>query len=325
VTADPVAWNGTQRALFARNRELVLRIRLAAGEPAPKSPLPKAILKVVLKESANPAVRFEKSFQRKNVFAGAVMECPFSAGELAHLPAHRPIAVVGELRWRNPKTGRESRALGSSEIVLVNKYFLLEQGEAAGDEVELRDMKQYRSFWNKVWEAPVLDAARTDSGGRKYMWELDVNARYAVVLTAEHDSNGRMETKLLRGAADPESLAERIEGRLKAGIELSVAEMNRLLPLWGEAAGLDAERLEAFGAPEFLDRNAGEFRYRFQLKGRAGQRGLIWVVPVFKLFRFKLGSVVRTDAHGQVLEAAGEETRFPLPVAGRVIGLKSVP
>ncbi len=321
--AAPVAWNGTQKALFARGQNVVLKVRLNVGDPVPKAPLPKAILKIAFQDSAEPRVRFEKTFKRKDVSAGAVMECSFEPGELAHLPAGKPLAVVAEMRWLSAKTGKEVRALGSTDAVLVNKYFLEDQGHETGPEVELRDMKLYRPFWNKVWEAPVLDAASGKSNGRKkYMWELDANVRYSVLLSASHGSNGIMEPKLLQGEVDREGLSQKTEGRMKAGIELSVTELNKLQPLWN-AQPLDAERMEAFGATDFLNRNAAELVHRLKLKGKAGQRGMVWIIPVFKMFGFKLASASRIEDSGQVTAVSEEETHFPLPVAARVIGLKA--
>jgi hypothetical protein len=62
---------------------------------------------------------------------------------------------------------------------------------------------------------------------------------------------------------------------------------------------------------------------RIHLKGRAAERGLVWVVPVFKLVEFTLGAVESADETGQVTAVADEKVRLPLPVAVRILGLKS--
>jgi hypothetical protein len=132
-----------------------------------------------------------------------------------------------------------------------------------------------------------------------------------------------METKILRGPVDEHSLSERTEGRMKAGIELSIAELNKLMPLWDGEPALERDKLEAFNTAVFAKNHAGEFLYNFTLKGRAGERGMIWVIPIFKLFDFTLHTIQRTDDAGQVVAVAEEQVRFPLPVSARVIGLKS--
>lgn len=322
--AQPVGWNGNPKPVFDKNRALLLRPHFTVKEPAPKAPLAKAILKLVIHEAGNPVVRHEKTFKLKNVLANSPIDCTFEAGELAHLPANTCYSVLAELRWRNARSGHETRALGSSELVLVNKYFLKDRRPEMSAERELTDMTQYRPFWNKIWEAPVLDGTRGgNSDRRKYSWDLNVNAKYSTFLSASHDSNGMMETKILKEADDPESMTLGVRGRMKAGIELSLTELNKLIPLWSGPPMLDTAKLEALNARPFLNSAAREFKYNFKLKGRAGQAGMIWVIPVFKLFGLTFSTVAVADDTGQVTATSEEDVQFPLPVAARLIGLKS--
>ena len=321
--AEPLPWNGLQRPIFAKGSNLRLKTELRVGDPVPRSPLPKAILKVVFKDPADHSVLVDKTFKLKGVAANTPLPLEFSAAELERLPGNKPLEVVAEIRWLT-STGGEHKALGSTEIVLVGKYLLKSQGATTANEVELTDMKRFRPFWNKVWESPVLDSAGKRSGDdAKYLWELDVNTKYSVLLSLDHDSNGLMETKLLRASADPESLADRTAGRMKAGIELSLAELNKLLPLWTGQTMLETAKLEALRTTEFAKVNATELITNLKLNGRAGERGLVWAVPVFNLIEYTLSSIAKADETGQVTALADETIRFPLPVAVRVIGLKS--
>lgn len=324
VAADPVLWNGTPRALFAQNQNVQLKIRLNVAEPVPKTPLPKAIVTLVFKKASDAAVLFEKTFKEKNILPNAEMSFRFAPEELVRLPVNTPLAVFAELRWLAAKTGKEYKAVGSTDIVLVSTSFVKSQGLAHSPmERELTDMKQFRAFWNKVWEAPTLDAASGSREDRKTRWELNANMKYSVLLSAAHKSNGLMETKILRGEVDEESTFDRTEGRMKAGIELSIAELNKLLPLWNGEQALDAEKLGAFQTEALARENAGEFLFNLKLKGRAGERGMVWVVPTFKLFEFTLNTVSATNEVGQVTAVSEERVRFPLPVSARVLGLKS--
>jgi hypothetical protein len=321
ITAEPVKWNGSPKLLFAKNQPLQFNVKFAVGEPVPPRPLPKALLKLIFKDSTDQTIWLEKTVRQKDLAPNAVMSVPLSAEDAARLPVDRPVAVLAELRWP-AKSGPAHQALGGCDAVFVNQYFLTSQGAAVSPERELADMNQFRAFWNKVWESPSLDAARGSGDQKQYLWELDVNAKYTVLLAPDHDTNGLMETKLLRAKPDPESLTNKLEGRMKAGIELSVAEVNKLLTLW-DAQPLDAARLEAISTAAFAKANAGELVRTFKLRGRASERGLIWVVPVFKLFELTLGSAKSSDATGQIVELSAETVRFPLPVSARVIGLKS--
>jgi hypothetical protein len=323
VTADAVPWNGMQKVLFTKSEGFQLKLRLSVAEPVPKTPLPKAILKIVFKDSADQSVLYEKTFKQKDVLPNNVMSFPCTQDELSHLPVNKNLAVLAEMRWLSSKTGKEYKALGSTEIVLVNKYFMKEQGKDVSPEQELTDMKRFRPFWNKIWESPSLNSGGKGDGEKKYIWELDVSAKYSVLLSAAHEANGLMETKIQRSPQDEDSVSEKTEGRMKAGIELSLTELNKLLPLWNDAPALDREKLEALSTDAFVKNNATEFVYNFKLKGKASERGMVWVVPIFKLFECTLNTVSKTDEAGQVTAMAEEKVRFPLPVSARVIGLKS--
>ena len=326
VTGDPITWNGMQKVLFARNQPLQFKIRLSVVDPAPKTPLPKAILKFCFKSGTDEAVLYEKIFKQKNVQANGEMTFSFTLDELSRLPANQLMHVYVEMRWLVPAAGRERRALGSTEVVLVNKYYLREQGQALPLEQELTDMKRFRPFWNKIWESPALDAANGRSQAqKKILWALDLNNKYSILLSHKHESNGLMETKLLPGPVDPESLTATSNGRMKSGIELSISELNKLIPLWNGAPVLDREHLEAFQTESFARDNSGEFVHNFKLKGKARERGMVWVVPIFKLFEFTLDTVQKSDDTGQVTAVAEEKVHFPLPVSARLLGLKSQP
>jgi hypothetical protein len=322
LLADPLPWNGGERPLFIRGSDLRLKIELKVGDPVPKSPLPKAIVKVVLKDPADHSVLLEKTFKRKGVAANTPLTVDFTAAELAPLPANKSLEAVAEMRWLTSSSG-EHKALGSSELVLVDKYLLKSQGSAVSNEVELTDMRRFRPFWNKLWESPVLDSAGRKSDDARYLWELDVNTKYSVLLASNHASNGPMETKLLKEGPDLESLTERTAGRMKAGIELSLAELNKLLPLWPGQTVLEPAKLEALKTATFAEANATEVITRLKLQGRAGERGMVWAVPVFDLIECTLASIAKTDESGQVTALADETLRFPLPVSIRLLGLKS--
>ena len=170
----------------------------------------------------------------------------------------------------------------------------------------------------------MLDQARGQTGERKkLLWELNMHAKYVTMLSASHDSNAMMQTRLLAEADDPQSGTLGVRGRMKAGIELSLAELNKLIPLWNGAPALDPGQLQALGIRPFLEHGARECKASVKLKGRAGEAGMIWIVPVFKLFGLTLSNVTATDDSGQVTAASDELVQFPLPVAARLIGLKS--
>jgi hypothetical protein len=185
-------------------------------------------------------------------------------------------------------------------------------------------MSQYRPFWNKVWEAPPLDALNKSGGGRtKSLWELDANARYLVLLSPNEHANGVMETRVNAAPTDPDDIRLTTSGRLKGGVELSLEEVNKLATLWNGQSPLDADHLAAFRSHAVTHTTTGEFIGRIKLKGHANERGMVWVVPVFRLAEFTLSGVQKTDDSGQVVGVTNETVRLPVPVAARVLGLLS--
>jgi hypothetical protein len=255
-----------------------------------------------------------------NVAANTEQSITATQADLAKLPANRPIAVIAELRW--PVGGGAHCATGATDIVFVDKYFVRERGNPTGDEHELTDMSRYRPFWNKIWEAPALDAVNRAGGRPKSLWELDVNTRYVVLLSPREQANGLIETRLSAAPPDPDAIRLLTSGRLKGGIELSFDEVNKLAELFGGQA-LDPDRLAALRSHAVAHAESGEFIASIKLKGRANERGMVWVVPVFRLAEFTLSAVQKTDDSGQVVSLADETVRYPVPVAARVLGLRS--
>jgi hypothetical protein len=320
VTAPPVQWNGKDQVVFPKGQPIRLQVKLVVAPPAPTAALPRAIVRVIVKDTADQTVFADKTVKQKDLLPDGVVAVPFTEAELAQIPGGKVVSLLAEIRWLT-KARNERKALGSTEAIFVDRYFLVERGAVVGPEHELTDQARYRAFWTKIWESPVLDAA--SGGPRKLLWDLDATLKYTVLIAPHQPSNGLMETKVLAAAKDADSVADRTEGRMKSGIELSLDEFSKLASLWDGEQPVDAQRLEAFRTHEFAKANAGEVVYRLKLKGRAAERGLVWVVPIFGLVDFRLGSVQSTDDSGQVTATAEEHVRLPLPVAVRILGLKS--
>ncbi len=318
-----ILWNGSERNILVHGNDVKLNIKLTVPGKTPKTPLAKAIVKVCFKDKKTNKVYAEKVFRQKNVMPNSAIEYAFTKDELASLPVNIPLNVFSEMRWKTI-AGKEIKALGSAEYIFSSPYFIRDGGKATSEERELKDMKLYKSFWNKIWESPVLDSAnQRKPDQKKYRWSLDANGKYLYNLTAAHDSNGLMDTKFLMGEKDQESLTERTEGRLKAGMELSVSELNKLNSLWSDKSPLPKEKLVALNNEFFCEMNTGEFVFNFKLDGGAKERGMIWVVPVFKLHEFTLSKIKTTNANGHVTETEDEKIQFPLPVGARILGLKN--
>lgn len=323
IVGDLLPWHDTPHALFLKGRALKLNLKLTVGEPVPKAALPKAIIRLVFKNKSDGTIAFEKTFKQKNLAANSPFTLDFTAVELTPVPVDTVMDVVAELRWLTPATGVEYKALGSREMVFVNKTYFKSQASPLANELELTDMTRYRPFWNKVWESPVLDALSSSRDSKKYSWEVDLNAKYSVLLSSDHDANGLMDTKILKAAPEPDALSDITAGRMKAGIELSIAELNKLLPQWPGHTPLDSDHLQALRTAQFASSNVAESVSRIKFKGQAGERGMVWVVPVFNLVPCTFSTASKIDDSGQITGLQDEVLGFPLPVASRVLSLKS--
>lgn len=310
-------WNGADRIIYQKGKGLQFDVKLTVN-PAPKAPLPKAIFRFVLKDAATQQVVFEKSFKQKNIAANALLNFKIAAEELFQIPIQKPLSLFAEMRWLSAATGKEYKAVGSDEVVFVQDYFVKETGKTLVEEKELTDLNTYRSFWNKVWEAPVLT-----KGGDKKLWELNATLRYSIFLSPEHEANGLIETKIQQTPDESDSITAKTYGKFKSGIELSTAELNKLLSLWSGEAPLDTPKLQAVSNMGFSKSCAGEMIYTLKLKGREGVRGLVWAIPTFKLLELTLNKVSKTNDAGQVTECVEEKAKFPVPVSVRILGLKS--
>jgi hypothetical protein len=309
-------WIGGKDPIFARGGRIALRFRFTVGAPAPAKPLPKALLKVTLSDDRNPALRCEKTVKLTGLVAGSVVECVFEPGDLAHLPIGSRLTAIGAVRW--PGKAGPIEALGSAKVVLAGPLFVKARGGEVGGERELVDMRRWRPFWNKVWEAPTLD--RSEEGKRR--WQLDADFRYTVVLGAQ-DRNGLMETRHRQPKDAPDNDYALTAGRVKAGIEIGLGPLLSLRPLWDLTEPVATEVQQALSGPAFLAQNGGEAQRRIELKGRAGERGQVWIIPTFRLFDVVLSRVTETDATGQAMKTSEETVQMPLPVGVRLLGLRS--
>ncbi|NGO48990.1 hypothetical protein [Streptomyces ureilyticus] len=313
-----MAWNGRSAALFARDRDIRLQVSLNVGRSGPGTPLPKAILTIRITDPTDSSVLLDRAFRLRQLQPGVVIDADLTQAELAQLPTGHLLSVSGELRWPG-SAGQTYRTTATTELVLVGRYFVKEQGSAVPGSQELTDMTRFRPYWNKIWESPVSH----DGTYKVYHWALEAAVRYSVLIEPAALANGLMETRMLRTPPAADSTIDRAEGRMKAGIELSLSELNKLASLWPGGNPLAPDRLAAFSTADFARQQSRELVHSVKLKGRTDERGMVWVVPVFSLRNFVVSAVREIDAYGRVLGVDDEQVALPLPDAVRLIGLTS--
>jgi hypothetical protein len=312
VLAAPVSWSGQSRAVFVRDRAMVLRFRLEVGASGPTSALPRAILRLVVRRRGGGDL-LAREERLTGVAPGGEVSVSIDPAELAALPVDTELEVFAQLRW--PSAHGSRQATSSATVVLTGGRFVVAAGAPVGDPVELTDMVRYRAFWNKVWSSP----APTEDAP---LWGIDVTLRYAVVLTDSPAGNALMDVRA-RGEAAAGGLRAVTNGRMRSGIEVSVHELAALRTLWG-GEPLDEATIAAFAAPTWLASQGGDAQVQVRFDGRRHARGLAWVVPVPSLRSFTVARPLEVDPFGQVVSTTSQEVAFPVLEAIRVIGLTSV-
>ncbi|MCD6640273.1 MAG: hypothetical protein LT071_10230, partial [Nocardioides sp.] len=310
--AEPVAWLDCPRPVFVRDRAVSLRWRVETGAGGPATPLPRAILRVVVRRAGAGPDLLQRDERLTDVAPGSEVGVQLEPTALEALPADAELEVFAQLRWPTAAGSRQCTA--SQVVVLTGGAYVVAAGAPAGERVELTDMTRFRPFWNKVWSS-------TPPTKERPLWGIDVTMRYSVVLTAD-PANALMEVRALAGEAQG-GLRATTTGRMRSGLQVSVHELAKLRALWPEAAPIDETTAAAFAAPAWLASQGGDAELAVRFDGRRHTRGLVWVVPVPALRTFTVARPQDVDPRGQVLAVTTSEVTFPVVEAVRVLGLVS--
>ncbi|HRD64191.1 MAG TPA: hypothetical protein PL137_25045, partial [Nocardioides sp.] len=323
VTGPEVTLLGAPKIAFAQGQATTLRYRLEVGADGPTAALPRAILTLCIREPGGAADLCTRTERLTDVAPGQELKVVLTPEECAALPADTDLEVLASLRWKGARGSYQSTCC--HRVVVMTRVQVRDRGAVVGTPVELTDMSRFRGFWNQVWAS-----SGTGPGGEiSPLWGVDVALRYSVVAVPGERGNGLMEAKLQPPPADPDDsgadgLRVSTKGRLKSGLEVSVHELNKLLPLWaGEQPLTDAD-LTAFTARGWLAGQGGDAVTQVRMEGKRGTRGVLWVVPVLRLREFTLATVSDVDPYGQVIGTQDRPVHFPVVESVRVLGLASL-
>lgn len=300
-----------------QQQAITLRFRLDVGTGGPATPLPRAKLHVCVREPGGATDVLSRTEQLTAVAPGAEIPVALTAEEARGLPADTDLEVLACLRW--PGAKGTYQATSTQTVVVASRVQVRDRGDVVGTPVELTDMNRFRSFWNKVWTSP------TTGGGPEALplWGLDAALRYSVIATSGDRANGLMETRLQEDPAQ-EGLRAQTRGRIKSGLEVSVSELNKLLPLWPGEQPLAVDDLAAFSARGWLAGQGGDAVAQVRMEGKRGTRGLLWAVPVVRLRTFTLAQATEVDPYGQAVATQDRSVHFPVVESVRLLGLASL-
>ena len=279
--------------------------------------MPRAKLHLCVREPGGLTDVLNRTEQLTAVTPGAEIPVKLTAEEAQGLPADTDLEVLACLRW--PGAKGLYQATCSQTVVVASRVQVRDRGDVVGTPVELTDMNRFRGFWNKVWTSPT-------TGGRPRGAPAVGAGRGPALLRRRHPGdrgNGLMETRLQEEPGD-EGLRAKTQGRIKSGLEVSVAELNKLLPLWPGEQPLAVDDLAAFAARGWLAGQGGDAVAQVRMEGKRGTRGLLWVVPVVRLRAFTLAQATEVDPYGQAIATQDRSVHFPVVESVRLLGLASL-
>jgi hypothetical protein len=303
VSAPPVQLLGRERLVYKHGS--VLAFPLVVDTP---QVIRQGVLQLEVKDAKSLAVHHQSRYRVEQVSSGPMLTTPqVSEEESQRLPANGDYLVCATLVWKN-KEGQSRGTSMQQEITLMSEL-TFDRIEESSELIPLKDPERFRDYWHRVWEGAFDDGIK----------KVELDARYYFVLAPARHNHARIETLANLTAEEP-----RLSGRLKSGMELSPAGLNRLLSELDPAAtALDEVELAALSAPGFAERFQQSARYHVQMRGRRGDRGALWTYPEFKVQHVTLQQAAQTDPHGQVLQLAPHDVRFPVPALLHFVGVRS--
>ncbi len=271
-------------------------------------PIAGGVLQVVIKHAQSLRLVLQRQYRIEQVASGRMQSVPrFSREELEALAPGTEYLVRANLTWKT-KQGERCGASVTQLIALVGEY-CFDRVEEAGEAIPLNDVARHREWWHKVWQG-TFD---TELKG------VTFQAKYYYALEPERTANARMETV----TALEKSGVKRETGRLKSGMIMSSAALNRLIPVISDQAPLGEAELSALRSRDFIERFNQAARVNLTLKGRRGDSAALWVYPEVKMQRVILQHVAETTPAGQVVRFEERVVYFPIPALIHAVGTRT--
>jgi hypothetical protein len=270
----------------------------------------RAIVQVVIKDPETLAIRHSKKMRLTTVETGRLPVVPrFEAEDVRDLEAGRDYLLTVALVWQN-RAGKKRGTSRQQKFSLVGPYSF-DRVEESSQLIPLNDGDRYRHYWHKIWQGSFSEETK----------RFEFQCKYYTVLRTNNTSNARTETKMKIVSAENRKKV----GKLKAGMEYSLDELNRLLQLIDSSRPLLTEQeLAALRSDDFAERFNQAGRYRAGLRGRAGDAGVMWVYPEVKLQGVVLQKASELNENGLVRRVTEHRVTFPLPALVHFIGARTI-
>lgn len=307
---------GKEKVVYDRRQKIHIPVKITSPDFNVPKQIPKAIFQLIIQDGHSMNVLLEKKFRLKDIAVGStVAGIVLDSDELKRLPLNRDLKMELSFHWKKGET---------TEGTFKNHYFRLSDGylyQRSGKTVKqhfaLNDVSRFRNYWHKVWEGGPETHDR---------WNIDFECKYYYTLNDRDTRIKKLETKKKivsdSGAGQDNEYRRKISGKLKSGMEVSLAAYNELLSLH-QLAPLSTSQLNAFFGQEFIKESATAARVSVDFKGKRGDTATLWTYPEGNIQSYILSKVTTTDPSGMITAAQEEEVFFPKFSTVHFIGTKS--
>jgi hypothetical protein len=310
---------GKQKVVYDRRQKIHIPIKITSPESKghKQTQIPKAIFQLVIQDGHSMNVLLEKKFKLNDITVDSpVTGITLGSDDLKKLPLNRDLKLEVSFNWK--KGNKTEGTFKNHYVWLSDGYIYQRSGKTIKQHFALNDVSRFRNYWHKVWEGGP------ETHGR---WNVDFECKYYYTLNDRSTSIKKLETrkKMVSDSATEKDQSEhrrKISGKIKSGMEISLAAYNELLALH-QLTPLTPAQLSAFLGQEFMKEAAIAARASVDFKGRKGETVALWTYPEGNIQSYIISKATTVDPSGMITAAQEEEVFFPKFSTVHFIGTKS--
>ncbi len=309
---------GKDKVVYDRRQKLHIPFKITtSAKTKTTSQIARSIVQVIIQDGESMHVLMEKKFRMKDTPVGVIVSgVTLESEDLAKLPLNRDLKVELSLNWKNKD--KVEGTFKNHYIWLTDGYVFQRSGKNIQQHFSLNDVSRFRNYWHKVWEGSPSSHER---------WKVDFECKYYYVINSKDTTIKKLETKkrLSDDSAREDEGSDyrrKISGKLKSGMEVSLAAYNELLTLH-QLPPLNGSQLGAFSGQDFAKESSVAARVSVDFRGRKGETVTLWTYPEGNIQSYILGKAASVDPSGMVTALQEEEVYFPKFSTVHFIGTKS--